>query len=162
MSGERTSLKDAFLEDHRRLTQGFAELMAAIDRNDIPAARKIAERVDGECGPHIEFEETILYPELRKARGKGFADQMYAEHHVGLGVIRRLVDLPPGRPLLPEERRELRNDAQMMLDHVVGCGTLLSHLLSRPAQEQTRLLDRLLEYRQHNCRWTELEIQPAR
>jgi hypothetical protein len=52
---------------------------------------------------------------------------------------------------------ELIEGLDTMLDHAVGCGTLLSHLDGLPEAGKKELLDQLLELRRRGVRWTELD-----
>jgi hypothetical protein len=46
-------------------------------------------------------------------------------------------------------------------DHVLSCGTLLSHLTALDEAAQQRMLERLLEFRRERRRWTELPSPDA-
>ena len=66
-------------------------------------------------------------------------------------------DLFLQRALLEEG---LLNSEQLetAMDHALSCGTLLSHVTSKDAAEQQRLLDRLEDISRRGHRWTELPI----
>ena len=150
------SLPDAFVEDHRVLTQGFAGILDALREGDLPTARRLAERIDREAGPHIEFEERFLYPIVEQARGHDYAARLYQEHSVALDAICWLTAAEGPGPLEPAVEARVRRAAQTALDHAVSCGTLLSYLTSLDDVRQRDLLGELLELRRRGRRWRDL------
>jgi hypothetical protein len=151
-----SQLGKAFVEDHRHLIRGFTDLKSALEQGDLDAARRIADQLDRAAGSHIRFEEEVLYPRVAEVRGRAFADRLYAEHAVGRAVIRQILDLPEGSALDPALRDQCVAGTGTALDHVLRCGTLLSHLTAPDASQQAELLDVLEAMRRHPRRWTEL------
>lgn len=149
------SLRLAFLEDHRRMTQGFWRLRRALETVAWDAARELAAEIDRKVGPHMEFEETIYYPMLTAILGEAAIARMCDEHDTGLSVIEDILragEHPPS----PEEREELIDRIGQMLDHAATCGTLLSHLSTLPPEKQAEMLTELRVIRGRNRRWTDL------
>lgn len=154
--GATSPLAAAFVEDHQHLLRGFADLKRALERGDWSEAGRIADQIDRAAGPHIRFEEEVLYPRVAEARGRSFADRLYAEHAIGCDVVRRVLNLPPGSPVDSALRDRVVAGAQTALDHAVSCGTLLSHLTTLHAGQQAQLLGILEAMRRQATRWTEL------
>ncbi len=154
--GVASPLGEAFVEDHRHLIRGFADLKKALEGGDPAEARRIADPLDRAAGPHIRFEEEVLYPRVAEARGQSFADHLYGEHAVGRDVIRRVLDLPSGSLQEPALRDRVVAGAQTALDHALSCGTLLSHLTTLDTGQQAELLAVLESMRRQATRWTEL------
>ena len=73
-------LETAFVDDHRTMTRGYVELLAAIQSRDFASASRIAARLDELAGPRIGFEEQCLYPEVKKIRGDSYTSRLYEEH----------------------------------------------------------------------------------
>jgi hypothetical protein len=150
-------LEDAFVEDHRHLTEGFSRLLQLLEQDNIPAAIETAEEVDRLAGGHIEFEEHVLYPKVKETYGSEYVANLYDEHGIALQAIRALLAHKEDPQLSPGEREKLIQQVRTGLDHTISCGTLLSHLTVLDEAEQRELLSELLRFRQENKRWTELE-----
>ncbi len=149
------SLRNAFIEDHRHLTQGLNRLLKALRADDFEEGIAIARELDRVAGPHIQFEEEVLYPEITRTRGTDFTDRLYDEHGTALQAIRTLL-AANGGSLSPSTKAQVIEAAQTGLSHAVSCGTLLSHLTTLPEEMQERLLTRLQDLRADGRRWSEL------
>jgi len=146
----------AFVEDHKHMIGGFAKLKRALEQGAAAEAKQIADDLDRLAGPHIQFEEEVLYPRVAEARGRSYAERLYEEHADGKQAIRTLRERSPSELTEPETRAQLISGVQTVLDHAISCGTLLSHLTSLPADSQQELLARLESIRREGTRWTEL------
>ena len=154
MDIQRNSLQDAFVEDHRKMTMGFYRLRQSLESGEWSEARRLAEEIDRDVGSHIEFEETLYYPRLRRVIGAENINRMYEEHTIGLGLIREIEALGPDAPEKDVCLR-LADRCRQMLDHAQSCGTLISHLCDLPEEEQADLLAELRDIRRRGTRWTE-------
>jgi hypothetical protein len=150
-------LAAAFVDDHKHLTRGLTQLKEALESGDLEEARRIANALDLAAGPHIAFEEGYFYPEIARTRGREFAERLYHEHGIGRQLLARLLEKERASDITAEERARLVNQAAMVMDHAVSCGTLLSHLTALDATRQGKLLERLLQLREHPRRWTHLK-----
>jgi hypothetical protein len=146
-------LQDAFLKDHRILIRGLTELQSAVDREDRPAAERLAAQLDRVAGPHIEFEEMFFYPMLVAIIGADFVRRLYREHDCGRRALERLRD--GDEEDVPWQ--ELRNSLRIAMDHVLSCGSLASHLAALDADCREDLLVKLTDARQRGARWTEID-----
>ena len=150
------SLENAFLEDHRKMMRLMLQLLQALQAGESRLAVETAERLDRQAGPHIEFEEAVLYPLVARAEGQAFAERLYSEHQVVLRAIKRLLIRGEDRPLDSEAQSDLIDDVQVGLDHAESCGTLVSHLASMPPDQQRQSLERLAQFQREGLRWSEL------
>ncbi|MHC5064723.1 MAG: hemerythrin domain-containing protein [Planctomycetota bacterium] len=146
-------LRMAFLEDHQVLTRGLAEIRALAKAGDLEKARGLAAKLDAQAGAHIEFEEGYFYPALRKILGDEFVDRLYKEHAAGKRALELLQTGEVGRV----KRVALERDLEIVEDHVLSCGTLLSHLQGLPDEKQKELLAALRACRSRKQAWTELK-----
>lgn len=153
MSSSR--LEQAFLDDHRHLTRGFQALIEAVEQKDVARSKKTADELDRIAGPHIEFEERLLYPRVQQARGSEFSTRLLQEHQVARSAI-LFLKTHDDTPLSTEDRARVLEQLRVGLDHAVSCGTLLSHLSVLSDSEQAELLQRLEELKAQDLRWTEL------
>ena len=159
---QRSPLSQAFAEDHRHMTRGFWKMRKILEADDLPAAKQLADTIDRVVGPHIEFEESVYYPALRKILGDEFIDRLYAEHQIGRAVLLELDKLSVDSKLTEAQRHILVKRIKKALEHAVSCATLLSHLDELDENRQQIMLDQLEQLRATGHRWTELnETTPA-
>jgi hypothetical protein len=153
---ENISLSEAFLEDHRHLTRGLSNILQALRDDHLEEAIRIAEDLDRVAGPHMEFEEEILYPEVGKSRGSDYVSRLYREHQVALEAVKALISSKNQERLEPQLKEQLLQSLTTGLDHAISCGTLLSHVTSLDQKRQDEMLTRLLDLRRIGHRWSEL------
>jgi hypothetical protein len=161
MDNESSSLRNEFLSDHRRLTQGLARIQQALQANNLALARRVAHEVDRLAGPHVEFEEQVLYPELARVFGRHFVQQLHHEHEVGKQALRALVTQGEADLLDSSERAEILREVGAAMEHAFSCGTLLSHVDALEPADQARMLAQLDEIRTRGRRWTNLPATPT-
>jgi hypothetical protein len=153
---EPTSLEREFVEDHQRLHRNLVRTIEAVRAADRVGARQAAEELDRDAGPHIAFEEAVLYPQVAAAVGDAYADELYQEHGAGRAAIERLAGSQGTEPLSPGEQEGLLPELEALQEHILGCGSLLSHLCTLQPVQQERLLHHLLQFRNEGRRWSEL------
>lgn len=156
MPQESSSLRAAFLDDHRRLTRGLLRLLEALKENDPAAARAAADELDEVAGPHMEFEETIFYPTLEQLLGSDFVDRLSHEHALGQDAVRTVLRRNADAPFPESERRMLVERMETALEHALSCGSLLSHLDNLDECTTRKMHEQLLELRAQKRRWTSL------
>jgi hypothetical protein len=160
MTGTDYTLHTAFLEDHRHLTKGLGGLLDSLRRSDVPGAVRIARELDRVAGPHMAFEETVLYPELVNRLGQPFVDQLYHEHALGQTAVAHLVDRADPTSLTAGERSTLIEQVETALEHALSCGSLLSYLSTLSPERHDEMLQQLLDMRTQRCLWTDLPRRP--
>lgn len=152
----RTQLEQTFIADHRRMTKSFQALIAAVESNDLMAIHSNAAELDRVAGPHIEFEEHVLYPHVEDDRGTDFGATLRREHQVARSALLFLQD-HANKSLRPEDRARVLEQLRVGFDHAVACGALLSHLTVLDEAQQAEMLERLQSFRDRQLRWTELD-----
>ena len=140
-------LKHEFAADHRNFTKGLVGLIEAVEKNEWAVAAAAAEVVNRENGPHVAFEEEILYPYVAETRGRSFVQSLYEEHRIVILAIRFLLEHPSGDGVTPEQRRQVIEGLQAGLGHAVACGSLLSYFVDLNEKQQEAFLAEL-----HRCR----------
>lgn len=135
-------------------------MIDAVERNDPADMKSRADELDRAAGPHIEFEEHVLYPTVTEDRGKDFGAVLRREHQVARSAL-LFIREQDDQPLAPAERARVLEQLRVGLEHAVACGSLLSHLTVSDDDEQKKMLNTLEEYRQQNLRWTDLDGQSA-
>lgn len=154
MKSPRSALETAFLQDHQLLTRSFAQIKEALLEGDITRARRLADELDRQAGPHIAFEEEVFYPELARVHDPGEVKKFYYEHELGRKLLSKLLEVPEESALQPHQTGRLAEIAQTVLDHAFSCGTLFSHILALDESQQRLWLDQLEAYRSQPLRWT--------
>lgn len=153
---ELSDLVQTFLEEHRTLMQGLSAILEKVESEDFDSARKQADELDQVVGPHIRFEEEVLYPEVGRVRGRQMEQQLLAEHSVIQRTIERLLEVDLSQADAPVLREELGAALRAAVRHAESCGTLISHLMALPPAEQDEALARLVQFHESGKRWTEM------
>ena len=160
MTSPWKQLQTAFVEDHKTMTRGYRDLLAAIEAGEYVSATTLATKLDALAGPHIAFEEQYLYPEVSAIRGSRYASQLYGEHAETLSVLVQLQALPKDRRPTDDELARWTLGLKHGLDHAAACGTLLSHLQTQSEEKQKEFLTALEDLRENGQRWSELKREP--
>lgn len=145
-----------FVKQHRDMMQRLRRVVQLLEEERIEAAREAAKALDRIAGPHIEFEETVLYPIVGEARGKDYADQLYHEHRVTRDALHRLLTAAGNAALAPEDVQSIIEDLRVGLAHAASCGALLSHLETLAPEDQARTLAELQRIAANPKCWTDL------
>ncbi len=151
-----SDLGKEFVEDHSRLARCLVRLQEALQQNDLQQIVQAADDLDRVAGPHMQFEEEVLYPEVENVRGREFVGRLFHEHGIGLDMVKSILRREGSESLSSSERKELLHSVELTLEHVYSCGSLLSHLTELEQSRQTEMLDCLREFRRSEKRWTEL------
>ena len=147
-------LVQAFLRDHREMSRLIYQLVNALDNEDLATSRALAKQLDVVAGPHIAFEEQVLYPLVSKrTRDVTFVRSLYAEHERTRDAVQILAS---DRDIDSELRQQLLDGMRGGLDHADHCGTLISHLADLTETEQEQALKQLTQFQAEKRRWTEL------
>lgn len=156
---QASQLVQSFLEDHRRMTRLLARVHRALEDGQVATARDLAEELDRVGGPHIDFEEQVLYPLIAGAVDRALAQRLYEEHAVVRKAIAQLLETAPAK-LERDTVAGLLDSFHVGLDHASNCGTLASHLDGLPASKREQALETLQALRELGRRWTTLPPPP--
>lgn len=156
-----SELGEAFVEDHQHLTRGLNDILEALHRSDLQGAAQMAGELDIIAGPHIQFEEEVLYPVVAKECGQEFVNKLYHEHQMGKDALKILVQYQEGKTDFAQKLTPLIENLEIALDHVLSCGTLLSHVTNLDEQTQEEMLKKLQKCHSQKKCWTELPAHDA-
>ncbi len=153
----QSALEKAFLEDHHKMMRGLDTVSRALAEGDRRRAMEAARELDRAAGPHIQFEEEVLYPRVKEARGQAYYDTLIGEHdnaRHGVEALLKLGDASgdAGEPSAADAGK-IQADIETGLEHGAHCGTLLSYLTTLDPARQQSALDRLLELRRTGSPW---------
>ena len=148
---ELSALQQEFLDDHRVLISSLKEIIESLERGDRAAAVRRAAELDADAGAHIAFEEEIFYPRLAKIYGDDMVERMISEHQAGHRAIKTLLSEGNNEDF---DSERIMPDLEVALDHVLGCGTMLSELDSGQESADSKALERLRELRSTAEAWS--------
>ncbi len=150
----KQAVVQAFLTDHRKFMKLLRDVEAALRAGDVERARSLGLMLDETAGPHIAFEEEVLYPALAARTSENtFVASLYDEHQSIRAALASLLDTPEPSPA---RQRELQQAFAEGLSHAEHCGTLVSQLSALDDVDQEEALDELKQWRTSGVRWTEL------
>lgn len=151
----RSAVVQAFLVDHQAFMKLLHEVATALDAGNVHQARQLGEQLDIVAGPHIAFEEAVLYPAIDdQTDDRAFVPQLYDEH---AAIVEALARLLSAEEIDEETLGDLSAAFAAGLGHAEHCGTLISRLSSLSQGDQQKALAELLQLRSSNTRWTQLK-----
>lgn len=153
---QKKNLMNEFLRDHHRLTRILSDVIRHLEGGDVSSARSLAQELNRIAGPHIAFEESVLYPAVRLAVGESFERKLLAEHdNARMGLV-HLISAEPIRLAKPEFREKIVTALRSGMKHAESCGTLVSHLEQLSETQQQQALTKLNELKKAGKCWSEL------
>lgn len=150
---KQNELEREFVVDHRKTSKAIQALMSAVSAGNDQQLQTAAEELDQVAGPHIAFEECWLYPLVGKIRGKDFEEHLKDEHQEVVEALTQIRQADSS-DISDTQRAEWLRQLQIGLDHVVTCGTLLSHLTVLSDAQRASLLANLQALRKEGTLWT--------
>jgi hypothetical protein len=150
-----SAVVEAFLVDHKKFMRLLRDVSVALEEGDTELARQLARELDHVAGPHIAFEERVLYPALDVAiADRSFVRTLFQEHEQIVQALARLLDT---QQLDARAVDELKSAFRAGLAHAEHCGTLISRLSALDEAEQREALDKLTRLRTSGLTWTKLK-----
>ena len=150
----KTTLVNEFLRDHQRFISLLRDVVVFVERGEIATARSLADELDRLAGPHIEFEEKILYPTTIAAHGVLLERKLLAEHGNFRAGLKQLLSASDARLSRPEFQQRVAAALRGGLKHAESCGLLVSHLDQLTELEQQQALTKLNGLKREGRRWT--------
>jgi len=112
-----------FRDDHRKVRDGLLDLSEAIQKKQVPQARRILGDLNVMVGPHFRYEEEALYPALKTFLGE-YVDQLIKEHDGVIATARTAAQLLGKDSLTDAEAAAATRAARSLLVHVSNCDGL--------------------------------------
>ncbi len=117
-------MKDFYTEfrnDHRKIRDLIMDLMAAFVQKDVVRADKLIEKLNAIAGPHFQFEEKTLYPELIPIYGLEYLEKLYVDHDLLIARIKEIKKLIKKNNLNEEDVDKGINLLRGLLPHLSDC-----------------------------------------
>lgn len=144
-----------FLKDHQQFSRLLFQIKKLLDEGKIEAAQQRAEELDQLAGPHIEFEETELYPRLKILGARQATEELLVDqHHDALLALQALIEMEEPDEDSLEGIKKGFGDA---LNHAEHCGSLISLMVQLDQDQQAESLRSLIQLRSKGNRWTQLD-----
>ncbi|TWT79623.1 hypothetical protein CA13_10270 [Planctomycetes bacterium CA13] len=156
MSSSWEQLERTCIEDHREIKRGYRELLSLIEKRDFVSAAVVANRLDKRAGPHIEFEEMYVFPEVHEAHGSAYVEEIFDERRRLIEVIDELKTLTPQSNPTQDQLEEWTLLLERGLERARSSGSLLVHLQVHSMEQQQEQLDVLRKLKEQGHRWSEL------
>ncbi|MEQ8837451.1 MAG: hemerythrin domain-containing protein, partial [Lacipirellulaceae bacterium] len=147
---------ELFLQDHKDFTRKLNCLVEQLDQGSLAAAKRTAFELDVLAGPHVAFEEEVLYPVTGKAQGTPFQTRLLREHDQTQAGLVRLLSANEDELNDPGFVKAVADALRKGLEHAESCGTLVSHLGMLSKEEESKAAQRFKELKEEERRWTEL------
>ena len=117
-------MKDFFTEfrnDHRQIRDLIMNLIRAFIQNDILKAEKLLFILNEIAGPHFQFEEEVLYPELIPVYGPEYINKLYIDHDLVIARVIKLKELISNSKFNPEECDKGLRLLEGLFPHLTDC-----------------------------------------
>lgn len=144
-----------FHSDHRQVVNALVELRHSIETNDVPRIRTILESAEHFVGPHFKFEELHLYPVLERLLGESHAKKLVNEHDGIFRSIRRIAQLAQKSPWSGTDHEFAMTNLELIYEHPISCDGLSLWMERLSAEEQSHLLEKMLEVRRQGTTLSE-------
>jgi len=117
-------MKDFFIEfrnDHRQIRDLVLNLVGAFIQNDMEQAATLIKKLNIVAGPHFQFEEEVLYPELIPVYGPQYINKLYIDHDLVIARIRKLAEFIGKGQVDKKECDTAINLLGGLLPHLTDC-----------------------------------------
>jgi hypothetical protein len=130
---------EGFRNEHRKARDIFLGIGAALGRRDPATIAELMGKADARIGPHMRYEEEVMYPALAPLYGDEYVEKMLADHDRAFGVAGRLMELASHDPITDEDVEEGNRIIRGLLPHVTDCDGLVLAIEVLPEERQREL-----------------------
>jgi hypothetical protein len=136
---ELQEFTDGFRAEHRAGRDAFLGIGEALRARDSARIGELIGRANTVIGPHMQYEEEVMYPELAVLFGDEYVERMLADHDRAFVVASTLMEIA-SKPEITDADVEAGNTAiQHLLPHVTDCDGLVLAIEVLPADAQRRI-----------------------
>lgn len=130
---------DGFRNEHRGGRDTFLAIGQALRARDTARIGELMGQANTLIGPHMQYEEEVMYPELAVLFGDEYVERMLADHDRAFTVAATLMEIA-SKPEITDGDIEAGNTAiQHLLPHVTDCDGLVLAVEVLPADAQQRI-----------------------
>jgi hypothetical protein len=131
---------DVFRAEHRQVRDLVLELVGAFHERDIEWALTLGIAVATATGPHFQYEEEAMYPELRDIFGEAYVARLLAHHDGAIRNVREVLGLARQATLTEEQAERGARLAREILPQVSDCEGLTIMVETLPDELISQIL----------------------
>jgi len=132
---------EGFRNEHRAGRDAFLGIGEALRARDTARIGELMGRANELIGPHMQYEELVMYPELSVLFGREYVERMLSDHDRAFTVAATLMEIA-SKPEITDADVEVGNAAiQHLLPHVTDCDGLVLAIEVLPDDAQQRIFD---------------------
>ena len=132
---------EGFREEHRAALHAFLGMAEAFRRRDAAQIRELMSKANVGIGPHMRYEEEIMYPELARFFAPGYIEKMLQDHDRAFGVAGRLMELAAHDPITDGDIEEADRLIRGQVPHASECDGLALFIELLPAESQKAIIE---------------------
>jgi hypothetical protein len=149
---------EGFRGEHRAARDIFLAIGQSLRERDGARIGELMGEANAEIGPHMQYEEEVMYPALASLYGDEYVERMMEDHDRAFGVAGRLMEIASKEEITDDEIEEGNVLIQNLLPHVTDCDGLVLAIEVLPEEAQRRIFaarDRALEQGLTMMQWGE-------
>jgi hypothetical protein len=136
-----TEFTEGFRDEHRAGRDTFLEIGRALRERDTARIAELMGVANTIIGPHMQYEEQVMYPELAVLFGDQYVERMLSDHDRAFAVAATLMEIA-AKPEITDGDIEAGAEAiQHLLPHVTDCDGLVLAIEVLPRDAQQRIFD---------------------
>lgn len=142
-----STLVQEFHQDHTKVVQSLFNIREAITQRNPERLAAVLAEANRLVGPHFEFEERYLYPDLKPFLGEERLQRLLVEHDGVFRAVAALLRLSAKSPWDDNDVRAAESYLGLIWEHPVTCDGLALYIERLPENQQGELLERMQEMR---------------
>jgi hypothetical protein len=136
IASELDRFVEGFRDEHRAARDALLGIARALRARDRDAIGKLMMELDAGVGPHMRYEEEVMYPALTAVFGTDYIERMLEDHDRGYGMGARLMEIASQDPITEEGIEEGVALIQRQLPHITDCDGLVLAIEVLPEERQ--------------------------
>jgi hypothetical protein len=130
---------EGFRNEHRGARDAFLGMAQALRDRDPSRIPALMDAANKGIGPHMQYEEEVMYPALSTLYGDDYVTRMLEDHDRAFGVAGRLMEIASHDPITDGDVEDGERLIQGMLPHVTDCDGLVLAIEVLPEATQRKL-----------------------
>jgi Hemerythrin HHE cation binding domain len=130
---------DGFRNEHRAGRDTFLAIGQALRARDTARIGELMGRANTLIGPHMQYEEEVMYPELAVLFGEEYVARMLADHDRAFTVAATLMEIASKSEITDADIEAGNTAIRHLLPHVTDCDGLVLAVEVLPTDAQQRI-----------------------
>jgi hypothetical protein len=132
---------EGFRSEHRAGRDIFLAIGQALGNRDRVRIGELMDQANTLIGPHMQYEEQVMYPELAALFGDDYVERMLADHDRAFAVSGTLMEIASKSEITDADVAAGNEAIQHLLPHVTDCDGCVLAIEVLPADAQQRIFD---------------------